>query len=169
MNPHSQDNPLAVLKDIHLPPVPGWFPPAPGWWILGFLLLALSGYVFYKWRQRRRFLRPIILALRELSRLELKNEDPEIQCQILQEISALLRRFCLVFFPRRQVAGLCGQQWIDFLKERAGEKGLRIIDDELRPLLEEAYAPTVAADLEALRNSIEKWLTAQRRKSRRRS
>ena len=168
MNPNNQ-NPLAALKDIHLPPVPGWFPPAPGWWILGFLLLALSGYVFYKWQQQRRFLRPIILALRELSRLELKNEEPEIQRRTLQEISALLRRFCLVFFPRRQVAGLCGQQWIDFLKERAGEKGLRIIDDELRPLLEEAYAPTVAADLEALRNSIEKWLTAQRRKSRRRS
>ena len=168
MNPNNQ-TPLASLKDIQLPPVPGWFPPAPGWWILGFLLLALFGYAFYKWRQRWFARRPIILALRELSCLELKNNDPDIQCQTLQEISALLRRFCLVFFPRRQVAGLCGQSWLDFLKERAGEKDLKITDAELRPLLEEAYAPVATADLEALGKVIEKWLTAQKRKTRRRA
>ncbi|HDJ29144.1 MAG TPA: DUF4381 domain-containing protein [Proteobacteria bacterium] len=168
MNPNNQ-NPLAALKDIHLPPVPGWFPPAPGWWILGFSLLALSGYAFYKWRQRQLFLRPITLALRELSQLELKSNDPDIQCRTLQEISTLLRRFCLVFFTHRQVAGLCGQSWLDFLKERAGEKDLKITDAELLPLLEEAYAPVAAVDLEALGNVVEKWLVAQKRKTRRRS
>ncbi|MEA3240514.1 MAG: DUF4381 domain-containing protein [Pseudomonadota bacterium] len=167
MNPNNQ-NPLAALKDIHLPPVPGWFPPASGWWILGFSLLVLFSYTFYKWRQRRLSRRPVTLALRELSRLELKSNDPEIQRQTLQEISSLLRRFCLVFFSRRQVAGLCGQPWLDFLKERAGEKGLKITDAELYPLLEEAYAPVAAADLEVLGKIIEKWLAAQKRKTRRR-
>lgn len=168
MNPNNQ-NPLAALKDIHLPPVPSWFPPAPGWWILAFSLLVLSGYAFYRWRRRQLFLRPITLTLRELSQLELKNNDPEIQCQTLQEMSSLLRRFCLVFFPRRQVAGLCGRQWLEFLQERAWEKGLKITDAELLPLREEAYAPVAAADLEVLGNVVEKWLVAQKRKTRRRS
>jgi len=168
MNPNNQ-NPLASLKDIHLPPVPGWFPPAPGWWILAFLLLVLIVYAFYKWRQRQLFRRPIKLALQELFQLDLQSNDPAVQCQTLQAISALLRRFCLVFFPRRQVAGLCGQSWLDFLKKRAGEKGLKITDAELYPLLEDAYAPVAATDLEVLGKIIEKWLAAQKRKTRRRS
>ena len=166
MNPTSP-NPLTALKDIHLPPVPSWWPPAPGWWILSFLLLVLFAYIFYKWRQRQLFKRPIKLALQELSQLDLHSRSPEIQLQTLQDISALLRRFCLVFFPRHQVAGLCGQPWLDFLKERAGEKGLKIIDAELRPLLEETYAPVTATDLEVLGKVIEKWFGAQKRKTRR--
>lgn len=168
MNPTNQ-NPLAALKDIHLPPTPGWWPPAPGWWILGFLLLALFGYVLYKWRQRQLYRRPVKLALRELSLFDVQSKDPAIQLQTLQELSALLRRFCLVFFPRHEVAGLCGRAWIDFLKERAGEKGLIITDAELSPLLEEAYAPVADTDLEALGKVVEKWLTAQKQKTRRRS
>jgi len=168
MNP-TDNNPLAALKDIHLPPNPGWWPPAPGWWILGFLLPAIFGYAFYKWRQRQLSLRPIILALRELSQLDLKSNDPEIQRRTLQDISALLRRFCLVFFPGQPVAGLCGQSWLDFLKERAREKNLEITDAELRPLLEDAYAPVAAADLEVLGKVVAKWLAAQKRKTRSRS
>ena len=160
---------MAALKDIHLPPVPGWWPPAPGWWVSSFLLLALVGYIFYKWRQRQLFNRPVKLALEELSGLDLKSNDPEIQLQTLQELSALLRRFCLVFFPRRQVAGLCGRAWLDFLKERAGEKGLQISDNEFAPLLEEAYAPIADTDLEALGKVVAKWLAVQMRKTRRQS
>ena len=48
-------NPAAgpELRDIHLPPPPGWWPPAPGWW-----LLALVGVVV------------LVLAVRMLWRLE---------------------------------------------------------------------------------------------------
>ncbi|RLB67278.1 MAG: DUF4381 domain-containing protein, partial [Deltaproteobacteria bacterium] len=40
MNP-TQQSPLAALKDIHLPPAPGWWPPAPGWWFVTFVVLTL--------------------------------------------------------------------------------------------------------------------------------
>jgi hypothetical protein len=33
---------LQQLRDIHLPPDPGWWPPAPGWWLLGAAALILS-------------------------------------------------------------------------------------------------------------------------------
>ena len=168
MNSTNQ-NPLAALKDIQLPPAPGWWPPAPGWWVLAIVLLSVAGYGLYVWRRRQIVRRPIKLALRELSRLDLKSENPEVQRRVLQDISALLRRFCLVFFPEQHIAGLCGQSWIDFLKERAGEKGLKITDAELSPLLEKAYAPIADTYLEALGKVVEKWLTAQKRKTRRKS
>ena len=65
MNP--QDAPQ--LRDIHLPPDPGWWPPAPGWWLLA-LLLLLSG-VFasrHAWRalRVRRWRRRVLAELDQL-------------------------------------------------------------------------------------------------------
>jgi hypothetical protein len=168
MNP-TDPHPLAALKDIHLPPVPGWWPPAPGWWMLAVMLLAVGGYAVHVWRRRRLSRQPVKLAMEELSRLDLQSKDPHVQARVLQELSALLRRFCLVFFPRQQVAGLCGEAWLAFLREKAAEKGLTITDAELSPLLEKAYAPIADVDLEALGNLVAKWLAAQKRKTRRRS
>lgn len=52
MNP----DPLAQLRDIHLPEPVGWWPPAPGWWILALLLfLSLfftTRYLIARHRQR---------------------------------------------------------------------------------------------------------------------
>jgi hypothetical protein len=55
-----QADPLQQLRDIHLPPEPGWWPPAPGWWLLTLLALAALGYLLLKAHEallRRRPLR----------------------------------------------------------------------------------------------------------------
>ena len=49
MNP----DPLAQLRDIHLPEPIGWWPPAPGWWLLALVFLSALIYVALWWRQRR--------------------------------------------------------------------------------------------------------------------
>ncbi|HAD08873.1 MAG TPA: hypothetical protein DCF62_05290 [Porticoccaceae bacterium] len=46
-------DPLAQLRDIHLPEAIGWWPPAPGWWLLTLLLIAALGYALWWWRRRR--------------------------------------------------------------------------------------------------------------------
>ncbi len=169
MNPTNQ-NSLAALKDIHLPPDPGWWPPAPGWWFVTLLLLALISFSFYKWRQRQLRLRPIRLALSELARLDLKTEDPEQRRLVLQELSALIRRFCIVFFPQQPVAGLCGQKWLDFLKKEACDKNLgqsrQFSDQELRPLFEDTYSPTSETDLVTLGQIVEQWFSGQKKRPR---
>jgi hypothetical protein len=43
-----------LLRDIHLPPEPGWWPPAPGWWMLAGIALILLVWVASRWRRRRR-------------------------------------------------------------------------------------------------------------------
>ncbi len=169
MNPTVQ-NPLAALKDIHLPPTPSWWPPAPGWWLVTLLLLAVISYGLIKWQQRQRRLRPIKLALAELAQLDLKTENPEQRHLVLQELSALIRRFCIVFFPQTPVAGLCGEAWLDFLIQEAPAKSQnkaenRLTDKALRPLLEETYAPTSNTDLVNLGQLIKEWFSGQRWRS----
>ena len=40
-------DPLAALRDIHLPPAVSWWPPAPGWWIIFFIILGLLALLFW--------------------------------------------------------------------------------------------------------------------------
>ncbi len=169
MNPINS-NPLAALKDIHLPPAPGWWPPAPGWWFITFLLLALISFGLYKWRQRQLHHQPIKLALLELAQLDLKSEDPEQCRQVLQDLSALTRRFCIVFFPQQTIAGLCGQPWLEFLKQEISGKSkgrdTQFTDQELQPLIEDAYSPTNDTDLVALGRVVKEWFSGQKKKTR---
>ena len=164
MNP-IQQNPLTALKDIHLPPSPSWWPPAPGWWLVTLLLLALISWGLIKWRQRQLRLQPIKLALLELAQLDLKSDDLKQRRRILQDLSALIRRFCIVFFPQTPVAGLCGQAWLEFLIEEAPGKN-KLTDKELRPLIEETYAPTSNTDLVALGQLVEQWFVGQKKRPR---
>ncbi|MCD6429950.1 MAG: DUF4381 domain-containing protein [Deltaproteobacteria bacterium] len=169
MNPTMQ-NPLAALKDIHLPLAPSWWPPAPGWWIVSLLLLTLISFALYKWRQRQLRQRPIKLALAEFYQLDLNTDDPEQQRQILQDLSALIRRFCIVFFPQQPIAGLCGQAWLGFLKQEfSGKikgKEKQFTDQELLPLIEDAYSPTNDTDLVSLGQIVEQWFLGQKKKTR---
>ncbi len=168
MNP-TQQSPLAALKDIHLPPAPGWWPPAPGWWFVTFVVLTLIGVGLYKWRLRQLRLQPIKLALLELSQLDLKTVDSTQQSLVLQELSALVRRFCIVFFPEKNIAGLCGQAWLEFLKQEFSGKlagqNRDLDDNDLRPLLEETYSPSCNTDLVALGKIVEQWISSQKKKS----
>lgn len=166
MNPTEQ-NPLATLKDIHLPPTPSWWPPAPGWWLVMLLLLAVTSYGLIKWRRRQRRHQPIKLALAELAQLDFKSDNPEQRHQTLQKLSALIRRFCIVFFPQTPVAGLCGQMWLDFLIKEAPTKNKgenKLTGKTLRPLLEETYAPTSNTDLVVLGRLVELWFSGQKGK-----
>ncbi|MDE1886202.1 MAG: DUF4381 family protein, partial [Xanthomonadaceae bacterium] len=55
-----------VLRDIHLPPPPGWWPPAPGWWIVAVIAMCLGAAALYtlsKMRVRRRRERAILRDL----------------------------------------------------------------------------------------------------------
>jgi len=167
MNP-PESNPLTALKDIQLPLPPGWWPPAPGWWLLLMLVVAVIGFGACIYRRRQLAIRPVKLALAELYQLDLHSRDPLVRRQVLSALAVILRRFCLVVFPRQQVAGLYGQAWLDFLKAKAAEQGLTVTDAELYPLVEEAYAPASDTDLEALGAVVAKWVVVQKCAARRR-
>jgi len=112
------ENPLDQLRDIHLPDQIDQFPYAPGWWILvAFVLISIGYYLFrlYRYRRAIRLLKP---AKFEISQLRsLKND--ELDAHSIAKLSALLKRVCLLYFPRKTVASLSGKSWLDFLNQQA--------------------------------------------------
>ncbi len=101
---------LSKLKDVHLPADPGWWPLAMGWWLL-FLLIILTLISFtvhhYRQRQKHRFSRH---ALSLLDTLEKQNS-----IDWLIELEVILKRSALSYFPKKSIAQLNQQGWINFL------------------------------------------------------
>lgn len=128
-------------------PVPvSMAPETAGWWIAG--TIAVIALAFGLWRgwsgwRRNAYRRDALAAL--------DAAGPDVAA-----IAAILRRTALAAFPRRDVAGLRGEDWIGFLRatgrfpERAGVQ-----------LLRAPYAPGV--DAPDLRQAAESWIRSHRR------
>lgn len=112
-----QSNPLQSLRDIHLPDAISAWPPAPGWYLLiGAILLALSVVLIYflKKYHRNTIKR---LALKELSQLRVARQEGKEAELVLPHISYLLRQVAIYYFPEKNIAGLTGDAWLDFLNQ----------------------------------------------------
>jgi hypothetical protein len=121
MTPPPGSAPLAGLRGYHLPGPVSWWPPAPGWWVLAILLaLAASSMVWLLLRRKRRRA-ALRVALAELEALSDEHTaiDPDAAAR---RLSRLLRRYALTRFPRREVAGLTGDDWLRFLDDTGGEQ-----------------------------------------------
>ncbi|NJN47916.1 MAG: DUF4381 domain-containing protein [Candidatus Competibacteraceae bacterium] len=148
-------DPLAQLRDIHLPPWPTVWPPAPGWWVLALLvvcLVALLLRIAIRYYRRHRRQRAIIAAL-YVARDNYAIQDAP---RFAAEVSMLLRRVALNRFPRQQVAGLNGADWLAFLDRTGGEGRFR--QGPGRVLAEGPYALQVNLEADALTLLAQDWL-----------
>lgn len=159
MNPA---DPLAHLRDIHLPePVSAW-PPAPGWWVLAAALLLIAALIAARvWRRRRqrRYRRAAIRALNLSYRAYQSSGDAG---DYLRDASRILKQAALAGFPRDRVAALHGDAWPLFLVESGGDTALQ---GPVGELLAAVYRPRVEADPEQLRQLqrlLEDWLRSHR-------
>jgi len=99
-------DPLADLKDIHLPdPVSVW-PLALGWWLLVGLLVILlvSTFLLYRKYQSQ--------GARRQAKQAIKMADSP------QQMLVILKSLCLSYFPRDQIAALHGEPWEQFLLQQ---------------------------------------------------
>ncbi len=141
------------LRDIHLPPVPGWWPPAPGWWLLAGLSAILILLLLLLWQRGRR-LRYRRQALRQLVCLA---QTGEITSHVLlAELSTLLKRAALCAFPEEHCAGLSGEAWLRFLDRSLPNK--LFTTGVGRCLANGPYQQTVEIDQEALLSLCRRWL-----------
>jgi len=132
--PGTQTDPLAQLRDIHLPgPIEVW-PSAPGWWILATLclvavVLALH-WLWTRW-QANKYRRE---ARTQLDAILHSWESHGDTAQYLREYQLLLKRTALTRYGRETVASLTGEAWVDFLdKSSSGSEftmgeGQKLID-----------------------------------------
>lgn len=173
-DPLSAD-PLTALRDWHLPDPVSWWPPAPGWWLVAALLLGACLLMLRWWFRRHRTAAPARAALAELERLRARAAVEGDERGFAAAVSALLRRLALVRYPRDQVAGLTGTDWLAFLDRTGG--GERFSTGPGRILGELLYrapdrlqdgrphASAAAMDAPALAQLAGDWIRAHRRPS----
>lgn len=100
---------LDQLRDVIAPPDPGIWPPAIGWWICASLLItALVGFRHLKKMVRVRHARRNVA--RDISQAATLGSD-----QVAARLSILMRKVAVAQFPRSSVAGLAGEEWLEFL------------------------------------------------------
>lgn len=158
MNPGT--DPLAQLRDIHLPPPVGWWPPAPGWWLLaGALLAALLalGWWLLRYRRARRYRR---LALRELQRLQTQWRERHDDAAFAVAVNQLLKRTALAAYPRSEVAALNGADWLSFLDSRLRRP--RFTDPDLRALATLYQSAPQPIAMQPLLDATELWIRSHR-------
>lgn len=108
-------DPLAQLKDIHLPEQIHNYPIAPGWWVLAFIVISTLLWFLVKWLKAYRLAKAKRQAIKLLSAID----DDDNQNN---DIMNLLKWAALQYFPRTKVAPLFGQQLQQFLTENLPEK-----------------------------------------------
>lgn len=135
-------DPLAQLKDIHLPEPVAWWPPAPGWWLAGSVALALligGGYLLWRFFYRGRYKREALAALQQL-----RDTDQGDERILLAELSRLLRQVAIARYGRQEVAALSGAEWLLFL-DRTGQTD-QFSYGPGRALGTMLYQPSIAID-----------------------
>ncbi len=153
-------DPLAQLRDIHLPgPVESW-PPAIGWWILLLIILLLVLTVFnwlYKRWRANRYRREALKELRQLHENYLQHGDDLLY---LARFQTLLKRVALTRFSREEVASLTGESWVSFLdrtsrsQEFTMGKGQVLIDGQYLPATKTPATKTPATKTPATKVDV---------------
>ncbi len=153
-------DPLAQLRDIHLPgPVESW-PPAIGWWILLLIILLLVLTVFnwlYKRWRANRYRREALKELRQLHENYLQHGDDLLY---LARFQTLLKRVALTRFSREEVASLTGESWVSFLdrtsrsQEFTMGKGQVLIDGHYSPATKTPATKTPATKTPATKVDV---------------
>lgn len=144
-------NPELPLRDIHLPPAVGWWPLAPGWYALAVGILALLLFGWWLWRRLRR-VTVVKATLRQLDAIAARQQAPVEQ---VRELALVLRRACLSAYPREDVAGLTGEDWLRFLDQSLPERPFS--EGPGRLLLDAPYRPHCDGDLKALLDLCRAW------------
>jgi hypothetical protein len=100
------------LKEIDLPEPVSWFPATEGWLVIAAAIAVAIGWM--GWRRYRKWLseRYRREALTRLSAMRIGKDDTRAP---LMDLPLVLRMTALAAYPREEVAGLRGSQWVDWL------------------------------------------------------
>ena len=152
-------DPLAQLRDIHLPDPIGWYPPAFGWWLLAIIIMAIlvmSTNFLLRYLRQNRYRKS---ALNELGRLKDNQQDHSSRYN-LEQLAMLLRRVAIQTSGRKVIAPLIGLDWLQFLDNKG--KTNQFTSGPGKVLGQGLYQQSVEADLEQLFQLVEKWIRRSR-------
>ena len=149
-------DPLAELRDIHLPSAISAWPPAIGWWIVTAITLCaifFALWFLYKKHQGNAYRRQ---AENELQLIHQDWQETQNTSRYLQAANALLRRVSNNAYPQKNTTSLTEQNWIDFLNTSAKKP---LFNKEVsKQLTQDIYAKESNANIVNLHKSIEAWI-----------
>lgn len=148
------------LRDIHVPDTVSWWPLAPGWWLLLLLIiLIIASASILRRHLRRQRLRKIALATLKSIKAEYRRDgNPQ---QLVRALSVLLRRICISYLSRAEVAALTGSAWLRCLDSLSCTKTLpqNVFSKGVGRVLADApYQKNATLDAEILLNLCETWI-----------
>lgn len=143
------------LQPIVAPEAVSFWPPQPGWYLVLILLLAALSYLFYRWVRFKKRNAYRKVALEQMAGISSSVQD-------LARLNKLLKVTAIQGFGRRQVAGLYGPSWIEFLN--ASCTRVNFTEEEERIITQASWRNIV--DLEfaeqsflSLKEKARKWIT----------
>jgi hypothetical protein len=155
------NDPLELpLRDIHLPDGVAIWPLAYGWWILiaVILIAAIVSFIIYK-KNKLAKISAITLARAEFARITDEYQHSNETLKLVKEISVLLRRLSISLFPRSEVAGLTGNEWLAYLDQHVN--GSPFTEGDGRILMDAPYRKQLdTADVDKLIKQCQNWIEA---------
>jgi hypothetical protein len=151
-------DPLSQLKDIKLPHDVSIWPLAYGWYVMLIILLVFSMILLFIYKQYRKktFVKRMILTRLAVLKNEKQNS---IQCKnIFEELSSLLKQAALYVYPRKEVAGLQGIAWLEFLDKTLPKQNCSFSQGPGQILLSAPYKMKVDDNIEDVITLIEIWV-----------
>jgi hypothetical protein len=147
---------LYALRDVHLPDAVSAWPSTPGWTVLFVLLIVAClvgiGWGYRYWR-RRRLIQGIWQRFTELECAYHQQTQPAER--VIAELSTLLRRLALRAYPREQIAGLQGNDWLAFLDKSLGGDDFQ---QRARELVTAPYQARVTSELQPVFDLCRQWI-----------
>lgn len=147
------------LRDIHLPEPLSWWPLAPGWWMVlvgVILLICLIVFLIKRYVKKKNSTKT--LARNELSNIQKKYRQSKDSHTLVKELSVLLRRTAISVFPRTDVAGLTGNDWLVFLDKVIQRKQFSEGVGEI--LVSAPYKKEIEINSEELLSLCKDWIEA---------
>lgn len=150
----ADSNPLANLRDIHLPEAVSFWPLGPGYYaLLGLLIIVLL--LILKRKQHQNRTAPKREALLALLKIENDYHEGATSKHTATELNHLLKRVALVYHPRADVASLHSGAWVDFLEKTS--RGIDFKSVQIS-LIDTPFNPNSEEDLEALLSAARRWI-----------
>ena len=157
------------LRDIHLPEPISWWPPAPGWWLTlaAIIMLIVIFFVARKIYRSQQLNRDISSELQNIRQQYQQNGNKP---QLARDLSILLRRANISYYPKSNIAGLTGEQWLQHL-DRTNDRpraDLTFQSETGHMLTSAPYLPDDAEldfDADKLISLCESWLTSRHSKT----
>lgn len=157
----SAADPLAELKDIHLPADIGLWPPAWGWWLLlisAIVAVALLVFFIRRHRLRNAYRAQAIAELNTSAQQFGDNHNAEY----LQALSVILRRTALSGFGNHFNASLKGAEFLQWLDAQCSTTQLQFSQGEGKALLLGPYQKNPEFNRTALHKLSILWIKEHR-------